>query len=142
MISLNSSLTDSVFSMSELDEELKTFGFHLSDNWDYEHGYYDYLLADDEGYHFLRIPFTVTTGTLDSPDDNSLIRISEPFVLSHIYQDGLDDQVKEGNFRAVFDQFQEPKDKDGKVPEQYIQMGRELLSQVEHNLSSKRGKED
>ncbi|UOQ46071.1 YugN-like family protein [Halobacillus salinarum] len=138
MIPLSSSITGEVYAFSDIEQELHPLGFRLSDNWDYEHGYFDYKIDSQDGYHFLRIPFSVTAGSLDSPYDSSLVRVEEPFLLAHIYQDGLDDHVREGNFRAAFDQFQEPKDKDGHVPERYVNIGRELIENVEQALTSKR----
>ncbi|WP_173915770.1 YugN-like family protein [Halobacillus sp. Marseille-Q1614] len=138
MYALESILTGEPYSFSTLEQELTPLGFKLADNWDYDHGYFDCQLANEEGYHFLRIPFTAVSGDLDSPTSSPIVRVGEPFLLTHLYQDGIDDHVREGNFRAMIDQFQEPKDKDAKVPEKFIPQGRELLQEVESRLSSNR----
>ncbi|ARI76717.1 YugN-like family protein [Halobacillus mangrovi] len=138
MIPLSSSITNEVYTFNDVESELKPLGFKLSDNWDYEHGYFDYKIDDRVGYQFLRLPFQVTSGSLDAPSDYATIQMKEPFLLSHKYNPGLDDNVKEGNFRAIFDQFQEPVDKDASFPEEHVSTGREVLAQVEQALMTKR----
>ncbi|MYL70192.1 hypothetical protein GLW00_04985 [Halobacillus litoralis] len=137
VIPLSSPITGQVYTYNDVESELKALGFKLSDNWDYEHGYFDYKIDDHVGYQFIRLPFVVTSGSLDAPGDYAMIEMKEPFLLSHKYNPGLDDNVKEGNFRAIFDQFQEPVDKDASFPEEHINRGRELLAQVEQVLLSK-----
>ncbi|TGB02171.1 YugN-like family protein [Halobacillus salinus] len=139
MIPLTSSIMDQQFTFEEVEQALTPIGFKLSDNWDYEHGYFDYKIDDHVGYQFLRLPFAVVSGSLDAPSDYATVRMQEPFLLSHKYNPGLDDNVKEGNFRAIFDQFQEPVDKDASFPEEHIQTGKELLEQAEQALLAKRG---
>ncbi|WP_226580137.1 YugN-like family protein [Halobacillus litoralis] len=138
MIPLSSPITGQAFMFDEVEKSLKTIGFKLADNWDYEHGYFDYKIDDHVGYQFIRLPFVVTSGSLDAPGDYAMIEMKEPFLLSHKYNPGLDDNVKEGNFRAIFDQFQEPVDKDASFPEEHVQAGRDLLTQVEQLLLSER----
>ncbi|MBH0231066.1 YugN-like family protein [Halobacillus yeomjeoni] len=138
MISLSSSITGGVYTFNDVEQELKPIGFKLSDSWDYEHGYFDYKIADEVGYQFLRLPFVIKSGSLDAPADYATIEMKEPFLLSHKYNPGLDDNVREGNIRAIFDQFQEPVDKDATFPEEYISTGREVLAQVEQVLMPKR----
>ncbi|UOQ94214.1 YugN-like family protein [Halobacillus shinanisalinarum] len=140
MISLSSQLTDELFDLHELEQNLRPIGFNFSDNWDYEHGYFDYKLGDENGYLFLRIPFSVVEGTLDSPSNPATVKMNEPYLLAHVYQDGIDDHVREGNFRASIDQFQTPKDKDANFPEEHIQAGQEILQQAEQALLSKGSK--
>lgn len=139
MIPLTSSIIDQQFTFEEVEQALTPIGFKLSDNWDYEHGYFDYKIDDHVGYQFIRLPFTVVSGSLDAPSDYATVRMQEPFLISHKYNPGLDDNVKEGNFRAIFDQFQEPVDKDATFPEEHIQAGKELLKKAEQALLSKRG---
>ncbi|ELK45945.1 YugN-like family protein [Halobacillus sp. BAB-2008] len=138
MIPLSSPLTGTTYKFNELEKELQGLGFKLADNWDYEHGYFDYKIDDHVGYQFIRLPFAVTSGSLDAPSDYALVEMKEPFLLSHKYNPGLDDNVKEGNFRAIFDQFQEPVDKDASFPEEHVHTGRELLKKVEQALLTKR----
>ncbi|WP_082233520.1 YugN-like family protein [Halobacillus massiliensis] len=138
MYALDSNLTGATYAFSTLEQQLILLGFNLADNWDYDHGYFDYQIANEEGYHFLRIPFTAVSGNLDAPTSSPIVRVGEPFVLTHLYQDGIDDHVREGNFRAMIDQFQEPKDKDAEVPEKFIAQGREVLKEAESQLDSQR----
>lgn len=140
MIPLSSAITEQQFTLEEVEQGLTPLGFKLSDNWDYEHGYFDYKIDDHVGYQFLRLPFVVISGSLDSPSDYATVQMQEPFLLSHKYNPGLDDNVKEGNFRAIFDQFQEPVDKDASFPEEHIGTGREILAQAEQQLLAQRGK--
>ncbi|MGP4070525.1 YugN-like family protein [Halobacillus sp. B29] len=142
MIPLSSSLTGKVFRFTDAELALKPIGFKLSDNWDYEHGYFDYKIDDHVGYQFIRLPFTMESGSMDAPTDYATIRMEEPFLLSHKYNPGLDDNVKEGNFRAIFDQFSEPVDKDASFPEEHISTGQEVLAEAEHALLTKRGEND
>lgn len=137
MIPLSSPLTGSIFTYNDVEKELQALGFKLADNWDYEHGYFDYKIDDHVGYQFLRLPFVVTSGSLDAPSDYATIQMEEPFLLSHKYNPGLDDNIKEGNVRAIFDQFQEPVDKDASIPEKLISVGRDLLADVEQVLLPK-----
>ncbi|RWZ54864.1 hypothetical protein EQV77_12100 [Halobacillus fulvus] len=138
MISLSSPITNMEFTFTELERDLASLNFKLADNWDYEHGYFDYKLADEVGYQFLRLPFEVVSGSLDTPTDYATVRMKEPFLLSHKYNPGLDDNVREGNIRAIFDQFSEPVDKDASFPEEKISAGREQLAEVEQLLMAKR----
>lgn len=80
----------------------------------------------------MRVPFTAADGQLDSP--NTTVTLSSPYLLSHKYQIGLDDNVHIGNVKASFDQFQEPQDKDADFPEKYIDAGRELVKELEDLL--------
>jgi hypothetical protein len=137
VIPLESPLTGNVYTFNDVENEVKALGFKLSENWDYEHGYFDYKMDDHVGYQFIRLPFVVTSGSLDAPSDYAMIEMKEPFLLSHKYNPGLDDNVKEGNVRAMFDQFQEPVDKDASFPEELITKGRELLADVEQVLLAK-----
>ena len=59
----------------------------------------------------MRIPFEAEDGQLDS--QNATVKLGTPFLLRHVYQEALDDYVVQGNFRASFDQFAEPKEKVG-----------------------------
>ncbi|WP_346274858.1 YugN-like family protein [Halobacillus naozhouensis] len=140
VINLSSQLTGELFDLHELEQKLQPIGFSFSDNWDYEHGYFDYKIAEQGGYQFLRIPFSVVEGTLDSPTAPATVKVNQPYLLSHAYQDGIDDHVQEGNFRAAFDQFQTPRDKDADFPEEFIQTGKELVQQCEQVLLVERGK--
>ncbi|WP_181349511.1 YugN-like family protein [Thalassobacillus sp. CUG 92003] len=139
MIPLESQLTGETFSFNEIEQQLAPLGFILASNWDYDHGYLDYQLADHVGYQTLRLPFSVREGFLDDREGPSLVEMGEPFLLSHKYQPGLDDNVKSGNLKAAFNQFSEPVDKDASFPEEYIPIGQDALQKAEQVLLAKRG---
>ncbi|MFD1020531.1 YugN-like family protein [Thalassobacillus hwangdonensis] len=132
MIPISSKVTGEVFSLHDLESKLSPLGYVIGGNWDYDHGSFDYKIDDDVGYQFLRVPFDVEHGSLDAP--TSTVKIGEPFLLSHKYQRGLDDNVHVGNIKASFDQFSEPQDPDASVDEKYIAVGQELVRELEATL--------
>ncbi|MFG6148188.1 YugN family protein [Halobacillus sp. B23F22_1] len=141
MLTLESDLTNKFFVYHEMEQALGPIGFKLSDNWDYDHGYFDYKIDDQEGYLFLRLPVEVMGGFMDPPDESTMVKVKNPFLLYHQYQDSLDDHVREGNFRASFDQFQEPKNKDAEFPQEFVDAGREVLKEAEQALRTQRNKQ-
>ncbi|MCP3032765.1 YugN-like family protein [Halobacillus sp. A1] len=144
MITLESELTNKLFVFHEMEQALQPLGFKLADNWEYDHGYLDYKIDNEaSGYQFLRLPVEVIEGQfLDNPSDATLVKVKEPYLLAHYYQDGIDDHVREGNFRASFDQFQEPKDKDGEFPEHLIPVGMQALLDAEQALRAQRNEQN
>lgn len=129
MIKIPSSVEGRRFDLYKLERLLKPRGYTIGGNWDYDHGSFDYKLADDDGYHFLRLPFRAIDGQLDM--NHCTVELGRPFLLSHIYQRGLDDHAQTGNMSASFNQFAEPEDKDGQFPEKYIAAGKELVRELE-----------
>ncbi|MDC3412392.1 YugN-like family protein [Aquibacillus sp. 3ASR75-11] len=132
MIPITSKLEDSVFPLDDLEAQLKPLGFTIGGNWEYDQGSFDYKIATDNGYQFLRIPFITTDGNLDGP--SARVRLGKPFLLAHQYQNELDDHVKNGAVRGAFDQFQEPADSDAEVPDYYVEKGKQLIDQLEQLL--------
>ncbi|KGX89526.1 hypothetical protein N781_07490 [Pontibacillus halophilus JSM 076056 = DSM 19796] len=132
MIELQSKLEGQVYALYDLEQRLKPLGYVIGGNWDYDHGSFDYEIDDEVGYQFLRVPFMAEGRQLDSKD--ATVRIGRPYLLSHKYQQGLDDNVHVGNFTASFDQFSEPVDPDAEFPEKYIAVGRELVEELEQLL--------
>ncbi|MGX1192346.1 YugN-like family protein [Metabacillus sp. SLBN-84] len=132
MIEIPSKLQGKSFKLYHLETQLKPLGYAIGGGWDYDHGSFDYKIDDEVGYQFLRVPFTAADGQLDS--QNTTVTLSSPYLLSHKYQIGLDDNVHIGNVKASFDQFQEPQDKDADFPEKYIDAGRELVKELEDLL--------
>lgn len=129
MIEIPSKLEGQSFKLYFLEKEMKPLGYSIGGNWDYDHGSFDYIIDDEVGYQFLRVPFKAVDGQLDS--QNTSVQIGRPFLLAHKYQIGLDDNVHIGNFTASFDQFQEPQDKDATFPEEYIELGKSLVKELE-----------
>lgn len=129
MIELPSKIEGKSVTLAELEAKLKPLGYSIGGNWDYDHGSFDYKVSDKDGYLFLRLPFNTVEGQLDA--DGCIVKMQRPFLLSHIYQKGLDDHAHSSNTMATFNQFSEPVDEDGEVPEQYIVVGKSLLEEVE-----------
>lgn len=132
MIPVDSKLEDKVFSLQTLEENLKPLGFDIGGSWEYDKGLFDYKLTGEEGYQFLRLPFKAEEGMLDVP--GVTVRLDKPFILSHQYEDGLDDHASNGTVRGAFDQFQKPKDPDAEVPEKYVEEGEQLVERLEDLL--------
>jgi hypothetical protein len=129
MIAIESKITGLQQSLQELEEKLKPLGYDIGSNWDYDHGYFDYKMADTGSYLFLRIPFNTVEGQLDQ--DGAVVKLKEPFLLSHKYNRGLDDHVDVSNVTASIDQFSEPVDKDATFPKEWIDSGQELVKELE-----------
>ncbi|KGX86733.1 YugN-like family protein [Pontibacillus litoralis] len=134
MITIPSKVESHTFSLYDLEQMLKPIGYVIGGNWDYEHGSFDYKMEDDEGYQFLRVPFIAVNGQLD--DKEVRVKLGQPYLLAHQYQSGLDDQVHSGNIQAAFNQFQEPENPDAEVPERIIEIGQQLVFQLEEVLFS------
>lgn len=132
MIEIPSKIEGNTYQLFELEKVLKPIGYVIGGGWEYDHGSFDYKIDDDGGYHFLRLPFQAVDGQLDSR--GCTVSFGRPFLLSHEYEDGLDDEVDSGNFTASFNQFQEPENKDASVPNKYVDIGKSLVSEVESLL--------
>ncbi|MBW8352118.1 YugN-like family protein [Bacillus sp. IITD106] len=133
MYEINSTIEGKEFNLHKLEQLMKPKGYVIGGNWEYDRGFFDYKMADDGGYQFLRIPFTAVWGELDTP--GVVVKLGTPFVLSHVYQKGLDDHADSSNMSASFNQFSEPEDPDGSLYEKYIQMGKDLVNELETILS-------
>lgn len=129
MIPIDSTIEGRRFNLHKLEQLLKPRGYTIGGNWDYDKGFFDYKMADEGGYQFLRIPFTAVEGELDRR--GAVVELGKPFVLHHVYQRGLDDHVDVGNMTASFNQFQEPEDPDGSVKEKYVSMARNMIKRLE-----------
>lgn len=129
MYPLKSKLTNQSFPLYSIETELKNQGFVIGPNWDYDHGSFDLLMANDGGYQYLRLPFNVISGSLD--EKGAVIQFENPFLLTHVYNEGIDDVVEGGSLTSSFNQFQEPIDKDAKVPRKYQEKGLDILNTIE-----------
>lgn len=134
MIEIQSKIEGLHYDLYKLEQLLKPLGYSIGGNWDYDHGYFDYKIDDKEGYQFLRLPFQAIDGQLD--EKNCTVMLRRPFLLSHLYQSGLDDHAYIGNASASFDQFQEPVEKDASFPEKYVDTGKALVQELEMALVS------
>lgn len=133
MISIRSKIEGHTYTLHKLEQTLKPLGYVIGGNWEYEKGCFDYKIDEEEGYQFLRLPFTAVEGELDVP--GVVVRLDTPYILSHVYQNELDDQT---NTMAVgltsIDQFAEPKDADGRVKDKYAEIGKDLVRKLEEHL--------
>ncbi len=85
------------------------------------------------GINFLRVPFTAVDGELDVP--GVVVRLETPYILSHVYQDELDDNVNTLTAgTSGMDQFAEPKDPDAEVKRKYINIGKVLMRELEKHF--------
>jgi hypothetical protein len=132
MIQLSSVLENSEDGFGEVNGYLGQFGFTLGGNWDYEHGYFDRNL-DEAHKVWLRIPFKVIQGALDGDNvaTDAVVKMGKPFILKHMYNEGLDKEATPKVYGSLFDQFQEPVDKDADVENKWVHEAANLLKKVE-----------
>jgi hypothetical protein len=129
MIEVPSKVEGKQFDLFKLEQKLKPIGYAIGGNWDYDHGAFDYKINEQEGYQFLRLPFTAVDGELDAR--NCTVELGRPFLLSHQFEAGLDEEGSVGTFSGTFNQFQEPTDKNARFPDQFIDSGKSLVKDLE-----------
>ncbi|MFC4599598.1 YugN family protein [Cohnella hongkongensis] len=129
---LESSLTSQVHDYGITRELLSQRGFALGGNWEYDHGSFDCAL-DENRQVWLRLPFDVTAGKLDGEAEpmDTEIRFGQPFVLKHVYQEGLDDSARAGTLGGLINQFSDPADPDDEIGNVWIEKARRKLDEVE-----------
>lgn len=132
MIPISSSLEGRETKFTEMQVLLANRQFALGGNWDYAGGSFDRALDEDHKV-WLRIPFQVTDGTIDSElsENNARIRFAEPYVLKHVYNEGNDPEASARVMGAMFDQFQSPVDPDADVEPRWVERAKELMKEVE-----------
>lgn len=131
---IHSKIENKTYLLYDLERKLKPLGYVIGGNWDYDHGYFDYKIDEEDGYHFLRVPFKAEDGQLDSK--GVTVRLENPFVLTHVYQGGISSEADSGVFTGTVSQFQEPIEKDGNVPDKILEIGRALVEELEYILLS------
>ncbi|WP_281885319.1 YugN family protein [Paenibacillus sp. YYML68] len=132
MIPLQSTITGREEAFDAVREYLHGMEFALGGNWDYEHGSFDRYL-DEAHKVWLRLPFEVTHGVLDgdTPETGAIVQFGSPFVLKHIYNEGLDSEAQIRTYGALLDQFSSPLDSDAPVEDKWVKEAKELLHRVE-----------
>ncbi|MBP1154376.1 MULTISPECIES: YugN family protein [unclassified Paenibacillus] len=132
MIPLESTLVNRKENFDQVRNYLHEHEFALGGNWDYEHGSFDRYL-DESHLVWLRIPFQVIHGVLDGDSDSTdaIVQIGTPFVLKHVYNEGLDKEAQMRVTGALIDQFQEPLDKDAQVEDKWVDQANSLLNELE-----------
>ncbi len=132
MYAIPSSLTSQVQEYVVAKNALSEHGFSLGGNWDYDHGYFDCAL-DEANVVWLRLPFDVTVGNLDSEvnESSAHIQFGQPFVLKHVYNEGLDKEAHPRGLGALMDQFSDPVDPDDELESRWIHRAKQKLHTVE-----------
>jgi hypothetical protein len=132
MYAIPSSLTMQEQEYEKTKDLLAEHSFGLGGNWDYDHGSFDCAL-DEANKVWLRLPFDVTVGSLDSESlqNDTRICFGQPFVLKHVYNDGLDREAQPRALGALMDQFSDPVDADDEIEAHWIEKARQKLHQVE-----------
>ncbi|WP_128894926.1 YugN family protein [Longirhabdus pacifica] len=132
MITLPSSLEETEHMHHELYEQLHPLLFTMGGNWDYHHGSFDKPL-DDKHMVWLRIPFETIAGKIDGEKQNqtTMIKVGTPYLLKHIYNEGLDPEAKAYIYGALIDQFQTPIDVDAEIEQHWLDKGKSSLQEVE-----------
>ncbi|SDC30983.1 YugN-like family protein [Melghirimyces thermohalophilus] len=135
MIPLQSSLENQEGDFIPLDRLFNEEGFVLGGGYEYDHGYYDKALDwenDREHRIYLRIPVTAVEGSIGTR--SATLRIGQPFVLKHIYQDGGNQQAQAGLISGSVNQFAEPADKDAKVNAKWTERAQSEINQLERRF--------
>ncbi|MEK4779555.1 YugN family protein [Bacillus sp. FSL L8-0199] len=112
MIPIQSNLEGRTYALYKLEEIMKPLGYSIGGNWDYDKGCFDYKIDEEDGYQFLRVPFTAIDGELDD-NVNTLTAGT-----------------------SGMDQFAEPKDPDGDVKRKYINIGKVLMQELERHFTN------
>jgi hypothetical protein len=118
MIILPSRLKNTVIAYMHARSQLSSRGYIVGGNWDYDMGYFDYVLDDSTRTNYLRIPFYACKGSIE--DKNGVIRMGNPYLLSGYDKMGLACSLLE-------------EDEQG-MPASSINRGIELLVQAEEAL--------
>lgn len=132
MQSIPSPLTSQERDFAAVKRGLSDIGFALGGNWDYDRGSFDCAL-DESNKVWLRLPFDVTNGRLDSEseDAEATIRFGQPYVLKHLYNEGLDKEAQSGVFGALVNQFSDPVEADAEIESRWIDEAKSRLRRVE-----------
>ncbi|WP_210366255.1 YugN family protein [Bacillus sp. REN3] len=134
MIQIPSSIDGKQYSIGDMKQKLEPIGFTVGDNWEYDHGYFDYKMNDHHGdQQYVRIPVQSTGGASD--DDGTLVQVGTPFILDHQFKTDVDEEGNISNFSASVNQFKEPADKDAPIPEGFVDHGKSLVEKAEQALN-------
>lgn len=133
MIPISSVLESREQHFIETKELLEKQQFTLGGNWEYDGGSFDRSLDEDHKV-WLRIPFEVVVGNIDSveEDNDATIKLGTPYVLKHLYREGNDPEASVRVVGALFDQFQSPSNPDADVETHWIDRAKQTIHEVEH----------
>lgn len=129
---LSSSLEQVQESFDKVRAQLEQFDFNLSGGWGYDHGYFDRSL-DEAHKVWLRIPVQVITGRIDGDVEatDAVVEVGTPFVLKHVYNEGLDPEAELETAGALIDQFQTPLNSDAEIEDKWVKEAASVLQKVE-----------
>lgn len=136
MIPVSSSIEGMEKKFTEMQARLADYQFALGGNWDYHAGSFDHAL-DEENKVWLRLPFQVTDGNIDSElsENNAQIRFGKPYVLKHLYNEGEDPSASVRVFGALFDQFQAPVNPDADIEPRWVERAKEMVKLIESEIA-------
>lgn len=110
-------------------------GYTLCGNWEYDRGKFDMVLCREGGETiYVRVPFSVLEGELDSP--RAFLEFRTPYVIKHVVNTGLDWDENSLLSTTGFNQFQKPLDKDGNITDKsrWEAAGEEVVQDVMSSL--------
>lgn len=137
MYNLKSNLEGREEAFVNLYPIMKEQGFALGGGWEYDHGYMDKGM-DEKQTVWIRIPFVVTHGTFqgDSPESDAIVQLGTPFLLRHLYKEGVDSDAQVSVASAMFNQFQSPVDEDAEIDKRWIPEAEQELDKLQQSLDS------
>ena len=134
MIEIPSRLTNMTSNYVYAHQQLGKQGFIVGGNWDYKHGYFDYLMDSGNKSNYIRIPFTTIKGSIE--DKNGVIRFGTPHLLSyeaktgsHFYMNHYPCNDDECAFENTVGLSNQSYRETGM--ERYIDLGRALVNEAE-----------
>ena len=67
----------------------------------------------------------------DAESTDAIVEVGTPFVLKHVYNEGLDHGAEAETYGALIDQFQTPLDPDARIEDKWVKEAAGLLHKVE-----------
>lgn len=131
MLKFESELEGKQVEFGSLRDKIKRYGFCLGSYWDYDRGFFDTILyKKNEETIYLRLPFVVTSGMLDS--SKAQIQFQTPYVIKHVVNLGLDFDESSLLEATGFSQFQDPVDKDAEIQNKHkwVIAGEQVVDKV------------
>ncbi|MBD8027968.1 hypothetical protein H9636_15055 [Ureibacillus sp. Re31] len=131
MLKFESELEGKQVEFGSLRDKIKRYGFCLGSYWDYDQGFFDTILyKKNEETIYLRLPFVVTSGMLDS--SKAQIQFQTPYVIKHVVNLGLDFDESSLLEATGFSQFQDPVDKDAEIQNKHkwVIAGEQVVDKV------------
>lgn len=129
MLRLETNIEGKLAHFGYLRDHIEAHGFTIGGDWEYDRGYFDYVMwRDSDETIYLRAPFVVTEGELDMYDTH--IRFLKPFVIKHVVHVGLDYEESSLLDATGFSQFQSPVDKDAPIENKnkWVEAGEKVIT--------------